>query len=309
MPLRPSKLCGLVIAVKANYLEVQVNLEEKTFFEIEKNLSDIQNQRFLCKRRAKLGGIYSFVAVGDKVLIDSIDWKNFRAVVSYVEPRKTFLSRPSIANVTDIFVVLSCDQPSFNSDQATRFLLSAEKSGINVYLILTKCDLIDSKILNKELSRLRNWSYEVLPISVPNNYGLDLLKKRLLSTKLSVFYGPSGVGKSSLLNTLCPNVCVKVGPLSKKLKRGVNTTRHVELFSLGPTSFVADTPGFNRPELMMEANELSTLFPEFRKSLSLSTCQFRNCLHHNEPGCCINKSCERYVLYRQYLEEIIRSRH
>ena len=106
-----------------------------------------------------------------------------------------------------------------------------------------------------------------------------------------------------------PDKSLKIGSLSKNLQRGLNTTRHVELFKLYQESFVADTPGFNRPELKVEPNRLSLLFPEFRNQLTGHQCKFRDCLHRDEPGCGINKDWERYSYYRQFIDELIDSHY
>ena len=95
--------------------------------------------------------------------------------------------------------------------------------------------------------------------------------------------------------------------VSKKLKRGTHTTRHVELFAIGNGSLLADTPGFNRPEIVCEPSQFASLFPEFCLQLGKSQCKFRNCLHRDEPGCVINKDLERYPFYRENLEEMINS--
>ena len=126
-------------------------------------------------------------------------------------------------------------------------------------------------------------------------------------TKLTVLAGPSGVGKTSLINHLIPTVSLPTSSVSKKLKRGTHTTRLVELFAIGNGSLLADTPGFNRPEIVCEPSDFAFLFPEFRTQLSNSQCKFRNCLHRDEPGCVIDKDLERYPFYRENLEEMINS--
>jgi len=117
--------------------------------------------------------------------------------------------------------------------------------------------------------------------------------------------GPSGVGKSSLINYLIPGKSIPVGDLSKKLKRGKHTTRHVELFSLGQESFIADTPGFNKPDFDIKPHSLGRLFPEIRSQLKNKKCKFRNCLHLDEPGCIISRNWERYDTYRNFVKEMI----
>ena len=147
-----------------------------------------------------------------------------------------------------------------------------------------------------------------IAISVKDLQGIDLLLNILGNSELSVLCGPSGVGKTSLINQLIPNLALPTSSVSKKLKRGINTTRHVELFSVGNGSLIADTPGFNRPEIVIDPLNFALLFPELRDQLFNVKCKFRNCLHRDEPGCVINKDLERYAFYRENIEEMINSR-
>ena len=157
------------------------------------------------------------------------------------------------------------------------------------------------------VNKIKSWGYDCVPVSLKDLRGIDLLIERFRNTKLTVLAGPSGVGKTSLINQLIPTVSLPTSSVSKKLRRGVNTTRHVELFSIGNGSLLADTPGFNRPEIDCEPSSFVFLFPDLRAQLTHSQCKFRNCLHRDEPGCVINKNLERYSLYRENLEEIINS--
>ena len=106
---------------------------------------------------------------------------------------------------------------------------------------------------------------------------------------------------------MIPSISLPTSLVSKKLKRGTNTTRHVELYPIGKGSLLADTPGFNRPEIECEPSNFASLFPEFQTKLSNSKCKFRNCLHRDEPGCAIDKGLERYSFYRHILEDMINS--
>ncbi len=156
---------------------------------------------------------------------------------------------------------------------------------------------------------MKEWGYESSPVSIINGQGIASLYKKLETIQLGVLCGPSGVGKSSLINYLLPTISIPIGNLSKKLKRGTHKTRHVELFSLLNGALIADTPGFNKPTLCVKPSDLSHLFPEFRYQLKTSNCKFRNCLHLNEPGCGISKNWERYENYKKYMDELSSSRH
>ena len=135
--------------------------------------------------------------------------------------------------------------------------------------------------------------------------GIDALLSQIESTRLSVICGPSGVGKTSLLNYLLPDKALPTSEVSGKLRRGRHTTRHVELYSLRNQSLVADTPGFNRPEIQIKPSLLPNLFPEIREQISHIKCRFRNCLHLDEPGCLIDKNWYRYEQYKQMVKDMI----
>ena len=301
---KSNKLKGIVVALKANFLIVEIdykNFKDHSFDEFYGKI------RLLCIRRSKLNYQGLFIDVGDIVCVESIDYKNKRAVVSDVEPRQSFLKRPAVANVTLVSICISADEPLFDMEQTSRFLLTAECANIEPLIILTKIDLITKNNLILYINKFKSWGYDCIPVSIHNSQGIDSLIERLRKTKLTVLAGPSGVGKTSLINHLIPTVSLPTSSVSKKLKRGTHTTRHVELFAIGNGSLLADTPGFNRPEIVCEPSDFAFLFPEFRTQLSNSQCKFRNCLHRDEPGCVIDKDFERYPFYRENLEEMINS--
>ena len=299
---KSKNLKGIVVALKANFLIVEIDykdFKDEFFDQFYKKI------RLLCTRRRKLDYQGLFIDVGDIVFVESVDYKNKRAVISEVEQRKSFLKRPAVANVTLVSICISVDEPLFDKEQASRFLLTAECANIKPLVVLTKIDLITKNDLMLCINQLKSWGYDCIPVSIHTSQGIDSLIERFRRTKLTVLAGPSGVGKTSLINQLIPTVSLPTSSVSKKLKRGIHTTRHVELFAIGNGSLLADTPGFNRPEIICEPSDFAYLFPEFRTKLSKSKCKFRNCLHRDEPGCVINKDLERYPFYRENLEEMI----
>ncbi len=301
---KSSNLKGIVVALKANFLIVEIDYTE---FKEESVHQFSQKIRLLCTRRRKLDYQGLFIDVGDLVFVESIDYVNQRAVISAVEPRTSFLKRPAVANVTLVSICISVDEPLFDMAQASRFLLTAECANIQPLIILTKIDLITKDDLILYVNKFKCWGYDCIPVSTKNSQGIDLLIERFRKTKLTVLAGPSGVGKTSLINHLIPTVSRPTSSVSTKLKRGTHTTRHVELFAIGAESLLADTPGFNRPQIVCEPSGFASLFPEFRMQLTKSKCKFRNCLHRDEPGCVIDKDLERYPFYRENLEEMINS--
>ncbi len=284
----------MVVALQANYLEV----------ELDQVLGSMPS-RLLCTRRTRLRHRGVAVYVGDRVWVDAIDVNNARAVVVSIESRTSFLIRPPVANAVTVVVVLAVDQPAFDPDQASRFLLTAEQTSLAVQLVLTKSDLLEPVALERLYLRLQAWGYNPLMVSTRSGLGLSLLRQTLAGSSLSVLCGPSGVGKSSLLNALIPELDLRVNAVSGRLQRGRHTTRHVELHRLEGDARVADTPGFNRPDLPNDPRNLEVLFPELRSQLEHHPCRFRDCLHRDEPGCGVTREWERYPIYRRAVEDLL----
>ena len=298
--LRP----GLVVALQANYCWVSLDQSGPE-----------GQQRLLCTRRTRLAKSGQRICVGDRVQVDGIDWPAGRGAVAAVEPRRNLLARPAVANVDQVVVVVALAEPSPDPLQITRFLLTAEASGQPVQLVLSKADLVPETQQRAWIERLALWGYDALPVALvggagEGDRGLERLRLRLSRRGITVVCGPSGVGKSSLLNALLPAQDLRVGAVSGRLRRGRHTTRHVELFPLPASSadpgltLLADTPGFNRPELPLRSEELAGLFPELRRRLGSQRCRYSNCLHLGDPGCVVGDDWDRHPLYRQCLEEI-----
>ena len=284
----------MVVALQANYLEV----------ELTDPPADAPS-RLLCTRRTRLNHQGAAVYVGDRVRVEAIDPDHARAVVAGVEPRSSFLSRPPVANASCVLVAVAVEQPAFDADQVSRFLLTAEQTRLQVRLVLTKCDLLNSGALSRLQTRLQGWGYDPLLVSSQTGLGFEELRMQLATVPISVLCGPSGVGKSSLLNGLLPGLALRVGAVSGRLQRGRHTTRHVELHAVAPGARVADTPGFNRPELPQDVSNLEVLFPELRHQLERHPCRFRDCLHRDEPGCGVTRDWERYPMYRRAVDELL----
>ncbi|MDA8353702.1 MAG: ribosome small subunit-dependent GTPase A [Firmicutes bacterium] len=246
--------------------------------------------------------------VGDWVTYEETDATE--GWVTHLHPRKTELVRPPIANVDQAVVIGSFLEPKVQSELLDRFLVHAERAGLETVICLTKSDLLPDSSEEKALREIYEAAdYPVLITSVHTGEGIEELK-RALKNRLSVFAGQSGVGKSSLLNAILPSARLQTGEVSRKLGRGRHTTRHVEILDLPGGGQVADTPGFSQLSFgKMEATELGRCFPELAERAS--DCKFRGCLHKNEPGCAVREalttgeiSGTRYRHYLQFLEEI-----
>lgn len=295
-------LCGIVIAVQANYYWVQ--FEPSTVSPAIGMADEGEDVLLLCTRRTRLKKIGQQVMVGDRVEVEEADWAGGRGAIAQVLPRHSELDRPPIANADQILLVFALAEPALEPVQLSRFLVKAESTEIGVCLCLNKCDLVSPADQQQWRERLAQWGYSPLLLSLQQTVGLENIYRHL-SGKTTVVSGPSGVGKSSLLNALIPAVDLRVGAVSGKLLRGRHTTRHVELFKLPMGGLLADSPGFNQPDLDCTPTTLIHCFPEARQRLEQAACQFSNCLHRDEPGCVVRGDWERYEHYRVFLEEAI----
>lgn len=286
-------LMGTVVAVQANFYQVKLDTNPTQFL--------------LCTRRTRLKKIGQKVMVGDRVIVEEPDWQDSRGAIGRVLPRTTELQRPPIANADLILLVFAVKEPILDPWQLSRFLVRAESTSLQLCLCLNKCDLITAAERQRWQQRLREWGYDAVCVSVTQQLGLDELQKRL-QTKITVVAGPSGVGKSSLIETLIPSLKLRTGKVSGKLQRGRHTTRHVELFELPQGGLLADSPGFNQPDLDYLPGNLVQYFPEARNKLSRGSCQFSNCLHKDEPNCVVRGDWERYEYYLDFLDKAI-ARH
>jgi ribosome biogenesis GTPase / thiamine phosphate phosphatase len=293
MPADHHRRSGLVVALQANYCWVELD-----------SPGPQGEVRLLCTRRTRLAKSGQSICVGDRVGLEGIDWPSARAAIHAVAPRGSLLSRPAVANVSLVLVVVAVAEPALDPAQLTRFLITAEATGQPVLLVFAKADLLPEEVVRQWCERAAAWGYEAFAVSSRDGRGLEALRRRLSRPGLAVVCGPSGVGKSSLLNGLRPDLELQVGAVSGRLQRGRHTTRHVELFALAPGALVADTPGFNRPELPTDPQVLPGLFPEVRRRLALGSCHFRDCLHQGEPGCAVGSDWERHSWYSLCLQAI-----
>ena len=248
--------------------------------------------------------------VGDRVSISVVDEENKKGVVEEIEERDTELVRPPIANVDKALIVFAIKNPAPNLSLLDRFIVLAEKENLEIVIVFTKVDLdADGELLEELKSIYEVSGYKVIPVSNKLKLNIDKIKEELKENTV-VFAGPSGVGKSSLLNEVDKNFELKTGEVSDKIKRGKHTTHHAELLKLECGGMVADTPGFSSLTLDdIDESELKEYFIEFDKH---DDCRFGSrCIHENEPSCAVKEAVEngeiskkRYESYIQLLNEI-----
>jgi len=252
------------------------------------------------------------VAVGDRVVVTPLDAKT--GIIEAVEERHSMLSRLAptprgeylqilIANPDQAVFVFACANPAPRFGLLDRFLVTAEKAGLPSLIVANKLDLLDREAAEALFGRYTALGYPVFYTSVKSGVGIRPLRRRLQG-KISVLAGPSGVGKSSLLNALQPGLGLAVSEVSRATRKGRHTTVVRELFPLEGGGYVADTPGLKSLALWdIEPEEVDGYFPELRDLVA--HCQFSDCTHRQEPGCAVLKAVEEGRVhparYRSYL--------
>ena len=272
--------------------------------ELDRDENSELNKKYLCKIKKSVNFRNQFIFVGDEVFVHQIDLKSKRAIIYSLVKRNNLLERPSVANISNIYVTCSVEEPTLNLSQVNKFLIAAEKLGVEVSLLLTKCDLITEEKRLLLIDKFQKWGYQAITLNSNNPESLKNLLIELKKKKCSILMGPSGVGKTTLLNLIIPGLDNTTAPVSSKIKRGKNTTRNVELFSLSSKSYIVDTPGFNIQSLEIDIRELPNLYPEIYEQVVIEgiNCKFRDCLHVNDQGCKLNKNFERYIFYKEMIE-------
>ncbi|WP_343003718.1 ribosome small subunit-dependent GTPase A [Clostridium sp. 2218st1_F5_2218SCRN_220325] len=270
---------------------------------------DTDNGLYECRARGIFRKNKITPLVGDFVKISVVDEENKKGVVEEIAERETELVRPPIANVDKALIVFAVKNPTPHLSLLDRFIVLAERENLEIVIILTKIDLDDDNTFEKIKNIYEPCGYKVIGVSNLEKKNIDKVKEELKDNTV-VFAGPSGVGKSSLLNEIDKNFKLKTGDVSDKIKRGKHTTRHAELFELEFGGMVADTPGFSSLTLDdIEDVDLKDYFIEFD---NYDDCKFGSrCIHQNEPNCAVKEAVEngeipkeRYESYIQLLNEI-----
>ena len=262
-----------------------------------------------CKARGKFRYNSLKPMVGDRF---TIKVENGKGVIEDIHERSSELIRPTVANVTQAFVVFAIKNPDINLDLLNRFLTLCEYNDIHAVVCLNKEDLCTEEEKENLKELINDIGYEVLFINAKEGKGFDALKERL-EHNITVLCGPSGAGKSTLLNSFIDREHMETGSVSEKIGRGKHTTRHSELIDVD-NGYLVDTPGFTTLDVtFIDRDSLKYCFPEFNDYNNL--CKFNGCNHYKEPKCAVKEAVEegkinklRYEFYIKTLEEIINRR-
>lgn len=247
--------------------------------------------------------------VGDNVRLEVLDEEQKKGNIEEILPRKNELIRPAVANIDQALVIFAAAKPKPNFNLLDRFLILMQYQKVPAVVCFNKQDMVDVEELQLLKNTYESAGYPVLFTSAAKEEGITAIRE-LLKGKTTTVAGPSGVGKSSLINLLSPEAEMETGDISRKIERGKHTTRHSELFALDENTFICDTPGFSSiylPE--MEKEELGIYFPEIAEYEPF--CRFQGCAHIHEPGCGVKEALEekkispiRYENYKLLYEEL-----
>lgn len=247
--------------------------------------------------------------VGDNVEMKVLDEEKKTGNIEEILERKNELIRPAVSNVDQALVIFAAAKPEPNLNLLDRFLISMEKQDIETVVCFNKMDEASEEVIEKLRHIYEGCGYKVLFTSALLERGVEGIKN-LLKDKTTVLAGPSGVGKSSLINLIQPEANMETGSISEKIQRGKHTTRHSELFFIDGTSYIMDTPGFSSLYIdNMEKEELKEYFSEFHQYEN--ECRFTGCVHINEPNCGVKEALKngqisqaRYDNYILMYEEL-----
>ena len=266
---------------------------------------DTKDKVYMAKARGNFRVRNKKPLVGDNVEIDVLE--DDKAYITKLLARKNVIKRPNIANIDQLLVFVTINDPPLNLFNLDKYLAMCEYLDMEVVIIISKIDLASDEKIEKLANIYKNIGYEILLIDNYKDFPKDRVDD-ILKGKTSAVSGASGVGKSTFLSNLIDKE-IEIGSISEKSKRGKNTTRHTEIFKLSEDTFLFDTPGFDSFDIdfLEDENDLKNTFVEFRDR----DCKFKDCNHINEPQCLVKEDLKkgkisesRYKNYIQLFEEV-----
>ena len=267
------------------------------------------NTIYECKAKGAFRNQKIKPAVGDDVEIEIISEQDKTGNIVEILPRENLLIRPAVANVDQAVIVFALADPKPNYNLLDRFLIMMGQQGVETLICFNKSDLVSGQEAKEICDIYAGAGYQVFLTVAKENVGVDAFREAIRG-KTSVFAGPSGVGKSSMLNALHPQAQVQTGAVSEKIRRGKHTTRHSELIYIEEDTYIMDTPGFSSMDVPgFEKEDLWTCYPEFVEYEPY--CRFQGCSHINEPDCGVKEALSegkishlRYDNYKLLYEEL-----
>ena len=287
---------GLIIENISNQYMIEVNKDK-----------EISIYKAVARGKFKLDDISP--VVGDFVEIEILDEEKKEAVINQINERNVYIKRPKLANITQIVFVVSSIEPKPDLLMLDKQLAFAEYLGIKSVIILNKTDLDKNQDFKKIKAQYEKIGYTVIETNAREKNTVELLKKQL-KDNINAFSGNSGVGKSTLINSIFSETITQEGEISKKNKRGKNTTTSTKLYKIDDNTYIADTPGFSTFSIEeIKSNELAKFYKEFKKEIQ--NCEFVGCTHIKEENCGIKNAVsdkkvenERYERFCKVYEDL-----
>lgn len=267
-----------------------------------------------CRAKGIFRNVHIKPLVGDDVRMDVLNEQEKKGNVTEILPRKNALIRPAVANIDQALVIFAIVKPNPNFNLLDRFLIQMERQKLPSIICFNKQDIASEEEKAALCKAYETCGYKVLFVSALENEGMDELKS-LLAGKTTTVAGPSGVGKSTIINCLHPEANMETGSISQKIERGKHTTRHSEIIALGEGTYIMDTPGFTSLSISeIPKEELGMYYPEFNQYEPY--CKFSGCAHISEPSCGVKDAVaegkiskvryENYQILYQELKDVRR---